>query len=199
MILFGRYFCEPTVARAVYDGFVNESEQWLLCPQSGMGLRKESLRRISSDRVAGGDGLAHYAQATTDIEFQFPFGWGELWGICWRGDYDLRCHSVCSGKDFHVKKEADGQTGLLPHVVEPSLGLDRLLLAVLTDALDEDVLCGEMRRVLRLPSSIAPISLAVLPLSKKDELVVASKRIHGELRKADLSVELDVTQSIGRR
>jgi glycyl-tRNA synthetase len=139
--------------------------------------------------------LSHYSAATTDIEFNFPFGWGELWGIADRTDFDLRAHMAASGDDLSYRSE-NGES-FVPYVIEPSLGVERLLLALLADAYCEEVV-GEddTRVVLRFHPSIAPVKAAVLPLSKK--LSEGAEQVFQELRRY-FNVEYDEAGSIGKR
>src|SRR5699024_9901579 len=142
------------------------------------------------------DELSHYSNATTDIEYKFPFGWGELWGIASRTDYDLRQHMEHSNEDF---KYHDPETNekYIPYCIEPSLGLDRMTLAFLTDAYDEEELeSGDSRTVLRLHPALAPFKAAVVPLSKP--LSTDAMEVYSLLA-PDFHIEFDESQSIGRR
>ena len=140
--------------------------------------------------------LSHYSNATTDIEFLFPFGWGELWGIADRTDYDLRQHSEFSGQKLDYF-DAETNERYIPYVVEPSLGVDRMVLALLCGAYDEETLDdNDSRVVLRLHPAIAPVKAAVLPLSKK--LGPETFKIYESLSKYFVS-DYDDTGSIGKR
>jgi glycyl-tRNA synthetase len=141
------------------------------------------------------DELAHYAKAAYDIVFEFPFGWQELEGVHQRGDYDLRQHNEHSGKDQSYT-DPESKERYVPYVVETSVGVDRCLLALLCSAYDEDEVAGEKRVVLRLAPQIAPIKVAVLPLSKK--LSEPTERIAAELRRR-FAVDFDLSGAIGRR
>lgn len=140
---------------------------------------------------------SHYSSRTVDIEFDFPFGRDELYGLAYRGDYDLRQHQEHSGKNMEY---TDPQTGekYIPHVVEPTFGVDRTVLAMLVSAYAEEEVNGEQRIVLRLPSQLAPYQVAVLPLSRKEELIGPAQELAHSLTK-NFSVEYDETQSIGKR
>jgi len=141
--------------------------------------------------------LAHYAAATSDVEYLFPWGWDELEGIANRTDFDLRAHSEASGVDLrYYDQEADER--FYPYVIEPAAGVTRSAFAFLIDAYEEDEIGGESRAVLRLHPRIAPIKVAVLPLSKKDDLVAVTEQVAASLRSRWM-IEVDVTQSIGRR
>ena len=145
-----------------------------------------------------GKELAHYSKATSDVEFMYPWGWGELEGIAHRGDFDLRAHSVGSG---HTLSYFDPDTNehVVPHVIEPAAGVDRIMFALLCDAYDEETDDrGEQRVVLRLAPSIAPVSVAILPLSRNERLVPTAREVWERLR-PDFRTQYDDAQSIGRR
>ena len=145
--------------------------------------------------------LAFYSKATTDVEYLFPFGWGELWGIADRTDYDLKRHQEHSGKDLTYFDQEENRR-YIPYVIEPSLGADRMALAFLCDAYDEEVVGqdkngkDDVRVVLRLHPALAPFKAAVLPLSKK--LAPKAQEIHDLLSK-DFMVDYDEAGSIGKR
>lgn len=181
------YFCAPEESLQHYDAWRRFCMDWL----AEIGLKAENLRM----RDHSEDELSHYSKATSDIEYKFPFGWGELWGIAHRGDYDLNQHQTFSGQDMHYQDPQSNQK-FVPHVIEPALGVDRLLLAVLADAYDEEEVNGETRSVLRLHPRIAPIKVAVLPLSKK--LNDKGLEVYQQLQK-HLVCDFDATQSIGKR
>jgi len=161
---------------------------WLL----EFGLKKENLRFRDHKK----EELSHYSTATTDIEYNFPFGWGELWGIANRTDFDLRQHMEHSGVDLSYMDPATGEK-YIPYCIEPSVGVDRLMLAFLIDAYEEEELeDGETRVVLRLHPALAPIKAAVLPLSKK--LSENAYKLYDQLRNKFV-VDYDETGSIGKR
>ncbi|MGC2310473.1 MAG: glycine--tRNA ligase [Candidatus Babeliaceae bacterium] len=141
------------------------------------------------------DELAHYSQATCDVEYQFPFGWKELEGIAYRGNFDLSQHMKFSGKDLAVYDEAT-KTSFIPHVVECSVGVDRLFLTLLCNAYDEDTAEGETRIVLRLHPQLAPIKAAFLPLTKVQNEPM--EKIYQKFRNK-YAVQFDTTGSIGKR
>ncbi len=147
--------------------------------------------------------LAHYAKACTDITFDYLFGRQELMGIAARGDYDLRQHSNASGKPLEYSENTsdNGNIKYIPHVIEPSLGVDRLVLALLTSAYRQEVLeNGDKRIVLGFKPYIAPIKAAVLPVvSNKPELVNLAKSLQSQLRAAAIPCEFDTSGAIGRR
>jgi glycyl-tRNA synthetase len=159
-----------------------------------MGIREENLRLRDHDP----EELSHYSKATTDFEFLFPFGWGELWGVADRTDYDLTQHMQHSGESMEYF-DPETNEKYIPYVVEPSLGADRVVLAFLCDAYDEEVVDAEKndsRVVLRLHPALAPYSCAVLPLSKK--LGEHCEPIVKNLSKY-FSVDYDDAGSIGKR
>jgi glycyl-tRNA synthetase len=158
-----------------------------------LGIRKENLRL----RPHGKDELAHYAQGAFDVEYAFPFGWSELEGIAARGDYDLTAHQKASGRDLSYFDDLKRER-YIPHVVEPSAGVDRTMLTLLIDAYHEEEVKGEQRVVLRLHHSIAPVQVAILPLSRKEPLTALATRVEHELRPF-FRTEYDDTQSIGKR
>ena len=158
-----------------------------------LGVKKENLRF----RDHSPEELSHYSKATTDLEYKFPFGWGELWGTANRTDYDLSRHIEYSGKTL-TYFDPEENKHIVPYVVEPSLGADRAILVLLCDAYDEEEVQGETRVVLRLSPVIAPIKCAILPLSRKEPLEELARKIYGDLRK-HYHAEYDNTGSIGRR
>jgi len=184
------FFCKPGTDLEWFDYWRTFCRDWLI----GLGLREENLRLRDHTK----EELSHYSNATTDFEFLFPFGWGELWGVADRTDFDLKAHQEHSGENMEY---FDPETGdkYIPYVIEPSLGVDRMLLSFLIDAYDEEVVDAEkndVRTVLRLHHALAPFKCAVLPLSKK--LVPAAEEIFAMLRKNFMS-DFDETGSIGKR
>lgn len=183
------YFVKPGTDEKWFDYWVNERFNWYL----NLGIKQENLRL----RRHGKEELAHYAKDCYDIEYLFPMGWAELEGIANRGDFDLRQHAQHSGKDLSYFDEETGER-YVPYVIEPSAGVDRSLLAFLVDSYDEDVVDGERRVVLRLHRQLAPIKVAVLPLSRNEKLVPLAREIYSELRRHFMT-QYDDSQSIGRR
>ncbi len=182
------FFCKPDTDLewfAYWRGFCRD---WLL----SLGMKEENLRLRDHDP----EELCFYSKATTDFEFLFPFGWGELWGVADRTDYDLTQHQNTSGKDMtYYDQEANAH--YIPYVVEPSLGVERSFLAFLCDAYDEEELAeGDVRTVLRLHPFLAPYKAAVLPLSKK--LSEKATAIYHDLQKY-FNVDFDDAGSIGKR
>lgn len=182
------FFCKPGTDLEWFEYWRDFCMQWLL----DLGIKKEDLRL----RDHGPEELSHYSVATTDFEFQFPFGWGELWGIADRTDFDLKQHIEHSGKNLYYRDPYTNEE-YIPYVVEPSLGVDRMFLAFLCDAYDEEELeDGSTRTVLRLHNDLAPIKIAILPLSGK--LSEQANEVYTMLLKK-FTCEFDDRQSIGRR
>ena len=183
------FFVPPADEMTWLDYWKNQRLTWY----QSLGIRPERLRL----RAHGKDELAHYARGAFDVEYEFPFGWSELEGIAARGDYDLAAHQRASGKDLSyfddIKRER-----YLPHVVEPSAGVDRTMLTLLIDAYHEEEVRGEQRVVLKLDRSVAPILVAVLPLSRKEPLTQLAQHVEHQLRPY-FRTEYDDTQSIGKR
>ncbi|MBR2965407.1 MAG: glycine--tRNA ligase [Clostridia bacterium] len=182
------FFCKPGTDLEWFKYWKDFCHKWLL----DLGMTPENLRLRDHDP----EELCFYSKATTDFEFLFPFGWGELWGIADRTDYDLGQHQNHSGKDMTYFDQETGEH-YIPYVVEPSLGADRVALAFLVDAYDEETLGeGDVRVVLHLHPALAPVKAAVLPLSKK--LSDKALELYDELAK-EFSVDFDETGSIGKR
>ena len=182
------FFCEPDTDLEWFSYWRSFCKNWLL----SLGMKEENLRLRDHDP----EELCFYSKATTDFEFMFPFGWGELWGVADRTDYDLTQHQNTSGKDL-TYFDPDKNTRYIPYVVEPSLGVERSFLAFLTEAYDEETLeGGDVRTVLHFHPALAPFKAAVLPLSKK--LGDKAMEIHNNLAK-HFPVDYDETGPIGKR
>ena len=184
------FFCKPGTDLEWFAYWRNFCHQWLL----DIGLKDEHLRLRDHDP----EELCFYSKATTDFEFLFPFGWGELWGVADRTDYDLTQHQNTSGKDM-TYFDPETNEHYIPYVIEPSLGVERSLLAVLCDAYDEEVIDEakkDVRTVLRFHPALAPIKAAVLPLSKK--LSEKASEVYTMLAK-HFPVDFDDAGSIGKR
>ena len=182
------FFCKPGTDLEWFEYWRGFCRKWLL----DLGLKEENLRLRDHDK----DELCFYSKATTDFEFLFPFGWGELWGVADRTDYDLTQHSEHSGQPMEYF-DPETNEKYIPYVIEPSLGADRVLLAFLCDAYDEETdEKGDTRTVLRLHPALAPYKAAVLPLSKK--LADGASEIFRDLA-FDFMVDYDDAGSIGKR
>lgn len=182
------FFCKPGEDNKWYEYWRDFSKDWLL----SLGITESNIRL----REHTEDELSHYSKGTVDIEYKFPFGWGELWGIANRTDFDLKRHMEFSGEDFHYQDPITNEK-FVPYCIEPSLGADRVTLAYLTDAYAEEELENDDKRtVLRFHPALAPIKAAVLPLSKK--LSESAEKVYAELRK-HFPTQYDESQSIGRR
>ena len=184
------FFCKPGTDLEWFAYWRNFCHQWLL----DIGLKDENLRLRDHDP----EELCFYSKATTDFEFLFPFGWGELWGVADRTDYDLTQHQNESKKDL-TYFDPETNERYTPYVIEPSLGVERSVLAVLCDAYDEEVIDeakNDVRTVLRIHPALAPVKAAILPLSKK--LSNKADEIYCDLAKY-FNVEFDETGSIGKR
>ena len=182
------FFCTPGTDLEWYEYWKEYCKNWLL----NLGMKPENMRLREHEK----EELSHYSKGTTDIEYTFPFGWGELWGIADRTDFDLKSHADCSGENFEYNDPYTGEK-YIPYCVEPSLGADRVALAFLCDAYDEEELDkGDVRVVLRLHPALAPFKAAVLPLSKK--LSEKASEVYAELSKYFM-VDFDETGSIGKR
>ena len=184
------FFCEPGTDLEWFEYWRTYCHEWLL----NLGMRDENLRLRDHDK----DELSFYSKATTDFEYLFPFGWGELWGVADRTDYDLTQHQKTSGQDLDYFDQEKNEH-YVPYVIEPSLGADRSTLAFLVDAYDEEVVdaaTNDTRVVLRLHPALAPIKCAILPLSKK--LGEPAEELFRSLQK-HFMVEYDESGSIGKR
>lgn len=183
------FFCEPGTDMHWYTYWKEFCEAWLL----SLGMKRENLRL----REHAKEELSHYSKGTTDFEYLFPFGWGELWGIANRTDYDLKQHMLHSGENLEYVDPFDNTRKYVPYCVEPSLGADRVALAFLCDAYDEETLeSGDMRTVLRLHPALAPFKAAVLPLTKK--LQDKALTVHALASKYFMA-DYDEAGAIGRR
>jgi len=183
------FFVPPAEGPAWYEYWCRERLEWYV----DLGIPREMLRIRPHDA----DELSHYSAGTSDVEFMFPWGWGELEGIAQRTDYDLSQHGTHSGERLDYFDQATGERWV-PYVVEPAAGANRTMAAFLLAAYDEDVVNDETRTVLRLHPRLAPYKVAVLPLSKKDTLVPVAKDLHKRLS-ARWMCDYDETQAIGRR
>ena len=182
------FFCKPDTDLEWFAYWKEQCIQWL----KTLGMRDDRLRARDHDP----EELSFYSKATTDLEFLFPFGWGELWGIADRTNYDLSRHQEVSGEDLSYFDE-ESKEKYIPYVIEPSLGADRVTLAFLCNAYDEEELPGgDVRTVLHFHPALAPVKIAVLPLSKK--LGEGAEKIYAELSKY-WNCEYDDRGAIGKR
>lgn len=182
-------FTSPETSMQIFDEYIKKSYDFLI----SLGLDEKNLKiRKHSDEE-----LAHYSKATSDIEFNFPWGWGELMGVAHRGDFDLSKHQEASKENFEYL-DPHSNKKFIPHVIEPSIGLDRLLLALWCQAFSEEIISETDTRInFQLPFGQSPIQLAVLPLVKKQsELALKIKK---DLQKQKIKVVFDETGSIGKR
>ena len=183
------YFCKKENENEWFDFWVNKRLEWY----KGIGIPEEKLRLREHEE----NELAHYASKTVDIEFDYPWGWGELEGIANRGSFDLSSHESSSGKDLSYF-DSETNEKIAPVVIEPAGGLTRTLFALLCSTYDEEVINDTTRTLFRFNFEIAPVQIGILPLSKKDELIKVSNEIQQTLQKF-YRTEVDVTQSIGKR
>jgi glycyl-tRNA synthetase len=183
------YFVKPGTDEQWFDYWVKERFNWYL----KNGIKRENLQL----RAHCKDELAHYAKGCQDVEYLFPMGWAELEGIANRGDFDLGQHGKYSGKNLNYFDEESGER-YTPFVIEPSAGVDRSVLAFLIDAYDEELAEGETRVVLHFHPVLAPIKVAILPLSRNEKLAPLAREVHAELRRYFMT-QYDDAQSIGRR
>jgi glycyl-tRNA synthetase len=185
-----QYFVPPEEGERWFGYWKEQRLEWLL----GLGIRREKLRfheHLPKE-------LAHYARLAVDVEYDFPFGWQEFEGIHYRTDFDLRSHQEMSGKKLEYLDPVANRR-YLPHVVETSIGADRLALVLLADAYHEEEVQGEQRVVLRLHPALAPVKAGVFPLVKKDGMPELATKVAENLRRRQLRIFYDDSGSIGRR
>jgi glycyl-tRNA synthetase len=183
------YFVPPAEAGTWFEYWCDQRYRWYL----DLGIPEDDLRLRAHDP----EELSHYSAGTSDVEYRYPWGWGELEGIANRTDYDLKQHAQHSGEKLEFFDQASNER-YVPYVIEPAAGATRTMMAFLLAAYDEEEVKGETRTVLRLHPRLAPYQAAVLPLSKKEELTpVAREVLH--LLQPHWMVDYDETQSIGRR
>jgi glycyl-tRNA synthetase len=182
-----QYFVKPENEMIEYESLREYRWNALI----SLGLKEENLRWHKHEN------LVFYAKEAYDIEFKYPFGFKELEGIHARGNYDLTQHQTHSGQNL-TSFDEESKTHFLPHIIESSIGVGRLMLAVLTQSYDEELVGDETRVVMRIPKKIAPIQVAILPLSKKEELSIPASQIFEELSD-NFMCQYDETQSIGKR
>jgi glycyl-tRNA synthetase len=183
------YFVKPGTDDKWFDYWVEERLNWYC----GLGIKKDNLRLHEH----GKDELAHYSRKCFDIDYNFPMGWAELEGIANRGDFDLKQHMEYSSKSLEYF-DNDTKEHYVPCVIEPSAGVDRSVLAVLCDTYDEEIVNDELRVLFHFHTDLAPIKVAVLPLSRRENLTKVAKDIYADLRPCFVT-QYDDTQAIGRR
>ena len=183
------FFVKPGTDEEWFNYWVEERLNWYV----KLGIKRENLRLHQHSK----EELAHYARVCYDIDYLFPMGWSELEGIANRGDFDLVQHTSFSGKSLDYFDE-ETKEHIIPYIIEPSAGADRSFLAFLCDAYEEQLAEGEIRVILHLHPALAPIKVAVLPLSRREKLVAVAKQIYADLRQCWM-VSYDDAQSIGRR
>ncbi len=190
------YFINPKDWEAVFEMWLGEIKRWW------QDVMQVNMDNLVWHEIPDGE-RAHYSKRTVDIEYKFPFGVKELHGIAYRTDFDLSRHETVSGQDLHYT-DPETNEKFIPHVIEPTFGIDRMLLVLLLESYHEEEAPTstegetEARIVMKFPKHLAPVQVAVLPLSKKDELSSVAKDVAADLRK-DFAVEYDETQSIGKR
>jgi glycyl-tRNA synthetase len=183
------FFVKPGTDKEWFNYWIEERLNWYV----KLGIKKENLQlRPHAEKE-----LAHYAKECSDIDYLFPMGWSELEGIANRGDFDLVQHAESSGKSLDYFDE-ETKEHFVPYIIEPSAGVDRSALAFLCDAYDEEQDEDEIRVVLHLHPALAPIKVAVLPLSRRENLAALAKQVYADLRQCWM-VQYDDAQSIGRR
>jgi glycyl-tRNA synthetase len=183
------YFVPPADADKWFEYWCRERLEWYV----GLGIAPDMLRLRPHDP----EELSHYSTGTSDVEFMFPWGWGELEGIANRTDFDLKAHAAASGEKLEYYDQATNER-YVPYVIEPAAGATRTMMAFLLAAYTKDEVGGEQRTVLRLHPRIAPYQVAVLPLSRKDTLIPVAQEVLGLLQPVAMC-DYDETQSIGKR
>lgn len=183
------YFIDPENWEDEFDKWLNQMHEWM----DYCGINSELIHDVE----IGEDERAFYSKRTVDIEFDFPFGQKELYGLAYRGDYDLSLHAKHSGTDMTYRDPVSDKK-FIPHVIEPTFGVERTVLAMLVSAYKEEEVKGKKRVVLSLPAWAAPWQVAVLPLSNKPELIKKARSLAEELTGL-FRCDFDVTQSIGKR
>ncbi len=185
------YFIEENEWEKLFENWLKDTYSFA----RALGIKTDLMHDLEVPE----DERAHYSKRTVDIMFDFPFGQKELWGLAYRGDYDLRQHEAHSKQSLEYTDPLDNKRKIIPHVIEPSFGVDRTLLAVLVSAYEEQLVKeGDTRVVLHLKPAIAPYHVAVLPLMKKDGLAEIAQTLHSELLKY-FRADYDESGSVGKR
>lgn len=185
------YFVKPDQWESSFEHFREQMQKWT----EMIGLKKEHVHELEIESAD----LAHYSKRTIDVEFDYPFGKKELYGLAYRTDFDLKAHTEASGATLEYYDE-ESKERFTPHVIEPSFGVDRTILAILSDAFTEDELGGEKRTYLKFSPTVAPVKVAVFPLLKnKPQLVEKAREVYMNLRKNMSGVVFDDNGNIGKR
>ncbi len=198
------YFFDPQATKWE-DIFAEwKKDTWAFLTET-LGIKAENLRFRDHEK----DELSHYSKGTTDVEYKFPWGWGELCAAAaYRTDFDLSQHMKFSGEEMTYTDPDEPTRKIVPHVMEPSFGADRIALAVMLDAYEEESLGSarddgekeDARTVMHLSRNVAPMKVAILPLSKKEHLIAKAKEIRAMLvEELDWNIDFDITGSIGKR
>jgi glycyl-tRNA synthetase len=188
------WFCDPENKEKSpdfwFETWVNDWMKFFL----DLGIKKKNLKFRPHEKKE----LAHYSKATTDVEYNFPFGWSELAGIANRTDFDLKNHEKNSGRDMKYFDEATKRK-YIPYVIEPTMGIDRAILAVICDSYSEEEVKGEMRVVFKINPKLAPVKAAILPLVKDEKIKSIALSLYKEMKEVGIAVEYDESGTIGRR
>ncbi len=187
------YFIDEKTWETVFETWLQEQQNWV----NEIGFGKDRIRTREHTK----DELSHYSKRTVDIEYKTPFGWKEMFGLAYRTDFDLKNHMEKSGQDLQYTDPDEPTKKFIPHVIEPTFGLSRLTLMIMLEAYDEQKLAeDDVRTVMRFHPRIAPVQVAILPLSKKEHLISKTQEIYKMLAdRTNLRLDLDVTGSIGKR
>ena len=187
------YFVAPGTEGPIFEQWKDDMWQWCL----DIGLAPERLRIREHTK----EELSHYSSRTIDIEYKYPWGWGELYGLANRSDFDLSQHQKFSGQEMTYTDPDDPTKKFLPYVIEPTFGLTRTVLAILLEAYEDEKLKeDDTRTVLHLKPIVSPYDLAILPLSKKEHLIAKAEELYKKIvQSSGLHVDFDVTGSIGKR
>jgi len=185
------YFIDPEMDwEPLFEEWLKKQEEFTMA----LGAKAEDMKRCEHPK----DKLCHYSSKTTDIEYNFPFGFGELFGLAHRGDFDLTQHSESSGEKLEYLDQANNRK-YTPHILEPTFGLDRSILAALCSAYTEEVVEDDTRTVMKFPYNLAPVKVAIFPLLKNKEQLIAKAREVFEMLKKDYMCEFDDNGNIGKR
>jgi glycyl-tRNA synthetase len=187
------YFIHEDQWQSMFNMWLDEQQKWI----TEMGFSPERIRIREHDK----DELSHYSKRTVDVEYKTPFGWKEMFGLAYRTDFDLKNHMEKSKEDLQYTDPDDAMLKFVPHVIEPTFGLTRLMLMLMLECYEEEKLENDdVRTVLHLPARVAPVQVAILPLSKKEHLIAEAQSLYKKIiQETNLRVDFDVTGSIGKR